>query len=128
MRAEQEMVELFHEKMGAPINTRPTLVPQELWELRAKLIAEELKEYIEACEAGDLVAIADALGDLEYVLLGTAVTHGIQLQPVFREVHRSNMTKDALDPVTKKGGKGPGYQAPCIAAVLFNQQHDTLGD
>ena len=54
---------------------------------------EETVEWIEAHEQGDLVAVADALGDRAYLLLGDAVSTGIPLDKVFAEVHRSNMTK-----------------------------------
>lgn len=84
-------------------------------------MSEELDEYIESAEFGDLIGIADALSDLLYVVLGTAVTHGLDLEPLFDEVHRSNMTKAPLDPVTGKGDKGPDYQPPDLAPLLMVQ-------
>jgi predicted HAD superfamily Cof-like phosphohydrolase len=121
MRVEQEKVQLFHEKNGIPCAERPTLVSRELSDLRYRIMREELDEYQEAVAAEDLAGIADALGDLAYTVLGSAVTHGINLQPIFDEIHRSNMTKEALDPVTKKGGKGPSYEPPRIAELLIMQ-------
>lgn len=121
MRVEQEKVQLFHEKHGYPTADRPTLVGFELWKQRHHFLLEELGEYYVANETGDLVGVADALADLAYVLFGTAVVHGIDLQPIFEEVHRSNMTKTPLDPVTKKGGKGLGYQPPRLAELLIVQ-------
>jgi predicted HAD superfamily Cof-like phosphohydrolase len=124
MKAEQQMVQSFHERMGAPVSEYPQLLTPEQADFRARLIEEETREYREACEAGDLVQVADALGDLAYVLLGTAVEHGIELEPVFHEVHRSNMTKEPLDPVTRKGGKGPSFQPPRLEALLVRQRYD----
>ena len=63
--------------------------------MRVSLIQEELNEYRHAAEAHDLVAVADALSDLMYVVLGTYVSHGLQdvAEALFAEVHRSNMSK-----------------------------------
>ena len=100
----------FHETFGVYIQYKPTTdVPQEIIALRVRLLQEELDEYREAAEAGDLVGVADALTDLLYVLLGTYVTHGLQdaAGELFAEVHRSNMSK--LDqngrPVYREDGK-----------------------
>jgi len=125
MRVSQEQVAAFHEKMAYPRGTAPQLIDVELVKQRYKFIEEELIEYLEACSEENVVKVADALADLLYVVLGTAVVHGIEVAPVFEEVHRSNMTKDRLDPVTKKGGKGPGYEPPRIAEILFTQRHLT---
>ena len=61
--------------------------------LRAHLLVEEVSEALEALADRDEVALADALGDLEYVNMGTAVGYDIPLPEVFEEIHRSNMTK-----------------------------------
>lgn len=121
MRVEQEKVALFHEKHSLPTAERPGMVPRVLQDQRYKLIAEELNELDEAMDVGSLVQVADALADLLYVVLGTAVVFGIDMEPIFDEVHRSNMTKDGLDPVTKKGGKGPAYERPRLAELLIIQ-------
>jgi predicted HAD superfamily Cof-like phosphohydrolase len=121
MRVAQEQVECFHEKMGYPIGETPVMPDWEMRQQRYKFMREELEEYMRAAENGDLVEVADALADLAYVLFGTAIVCGIDLQPIFAEVHRSNMTKDKLDPVTKKGGKGPGFEKPRIAELLLVQ-------
>jgi predicted HAD superfamily Cof-like phosphohydrolase len=124
MRVEQEKVECFHNKMGYPVGNGPELVDIHLASQRSDFIEEELEELREAQGYADIVKVADALADLIYVILGTAIVYGIDLQPIFDEVHRSNMTKDALDPVTKKGGKGPGYEPPRIAELLLIQATD----
>ena len=62
-------------------------------ELRIKLIREELREFGKAADDKNLVKIADALGDILYVIYGTGVSYGIDLELIFREIHESNMIK-----------------------------------
>jgi len=123
MRVEQEKVRQFHEHIDYPRADKPTLVDHALEEQRFNFILEELDEYLDATERDDIVGIADALADLLYVVLGTAVVHGIDLQPVFDAVHASNMTKSPSTTVgTFKGCfKGEGYRAPQIAELLLLQ-------
>jgi predicted HAD superfamily Cof-like phosphohydrolase len=119
-------VQQFHEAFGLPVAPRPTAdVPTDLLALRARLLEEELEEYKAAAAAGDIVAVADALTDLAYVLFGTYLTHGLQdvAEPLFDEVHRSNMSK--LDeqgrPVYREDGKvlkSALFSAPDLAIVL----------
>lgn len=124
---EQQLVREFHETFGHPVALTPTLVPRKVFELRHDLIAEELAEYIEACEKGDLVEIADALADLQYVLSGTAVVHGLNLGPLVAEVHRSNMSKLGEDgkPIYREDGKvlkGPNFFLPNLTLVIHEQE------
>jgi predicted HAD superfamily Cof-like phosphohydrolase len=88
----KRLVEIFHETFQHPVRTYPDAAPDE-WELRYALIAEELEEYFQAAQAGDVVEIADALADLIYVVFGAALAHGIPIEEVFYEVHESNMSK-----------------------------------
>jgi len=90
MTKEQEMTEQFNRHFGLTVNSTPTCPSAADRLLREKLILEELKELV---DAKTLVDVADALGDLLYVVYGSAVTYGIDLEPVFAEIHRSNMTK-----------------------------------
>jgi predicted HAD superfamily Cof-like phosphohydrolase len=86
----------FHRIFGAHVETEPTAdLPDAVIALRVSLIQEELNEYREAAAAHDLVAVADALSDLMYVVLGTYVSHGLQdlAEALFAEVHRSNLSK-----------------------------------
>ena len=116
----------FHRTFDAHIETAPTAdLPQEVIEIRIRLLQEELNEYAAAAQSRDLVEVADALTDLLYVLLGTYVSHGLQrcAVPLFDEVHRSNMSKlDANGrPVHRDDGKvlkSQQYRAPDIQAVL----------
>jgi predicted HAD superfamily Cof-like phosphohydrolase len=84
------------EAFGAHVETPPPVdLPVEVIALRVSLIQEELIEYRHAAETHDLVAVADALSDLMYVVLGSYVSHGLQdaAEALFAEVHRSNMSK-----------------------------------
>jgi predicted HAD superfamily Cof-like phosphohydrolase len=121
MSREQDMVEEFHAAMSIPIGDRaaPSIAQPGL---RYALIAEELEELRLAMDAGDLVAAADALADLMYVVLGTAVQFGIDLAPVFDEVHASNLRK--VGGTKREDGKQlkpAGWKPPDVAGVLERQ-------
>ena len=85
----------FHQTFGAPILAEPTIPSKERCELRVSLLAEELDELKEAIAANDLVEIADALCDLQYVLSGAVLEFGLgeKFVDLFNEVQRSNMSK-----------------------------------
>jgi predicted HAD superfamily Cof-like phosphohydrolase len=92
------------------------------------LMDEENKEYLEAAMAGDLVEVADALGDMLYILCGTIIEHGLQdkIEAVFAEIQRSNMSKLGADgqPIYREDGKvmkGPNYSPPDLARVLSSK-------
>ena len=93
MRDEQAMVEEFHHKFSILAQATPTDLNEETKRLRVRLIEEEFDELKEAMAGGDLAAVAKEMADLLYVVYGTAVSYGIDMDPVFREVHRSNMSK-----------------------------------
>ena len=88
-------VALFHQIFGAPILAKPTIPSTERCGLRVSLLAEELDELKEAIAANDLVEIADALCDLQYVLSGAVLEFGLgeKFVDLFNEVQRSNMSK-----------------------------------
>lgn len=122
----QQKVTDFHEAFDAPVGKTPALIPTERAELRYELMVEELDEFFAAMHQNDLVGIADALGDLAYVVYGAAVEYGIQLDDVIREIHESNMSKLGEDglPIHRADGKvlkGPGYWAPRLDVVLEAQ-------
>lgn len=87
---------------------------------RMALLTEELAELATALNECDRVGIADALADILYVTLGTALTYGIPLDTVFNAVHSSNMTKQPRgeDDALAKNVKSGTYQEPNIAGVL----------
>ena len=93
--------------------------------LRYKLMREENEEYLEAANANDLVEVADALGDMLYILCGTIIEHGMQhkIEEVFDEIQKSNMSKLGEDgePIYREDGKvlkGPNYFMPDISKIL----------
>lgn len=119
-------VEEFHNAFGISNNYKPT---SELSEsdilLRYKLMREENEEYLEAAQKGDLVEVADALGDMLYILCGTILKHGLQdkIAEVFQEIQRSNMSKlDANGkPIYREDGKvlkSELYFKPDIQKIL----------
>ena len=118
-------VEEFHEVFLIGSSQAPTTIAEKDYMLRHRLMAEETEEYLEACRKGDLVEIADALGDQLYILFGTILKHGLQhkIEEVFDEIHRSNMSKLDADgkPVMREDGKilkSELYFKPDIRKVL----------
>jgi predicted HAD superfamily Cof-like phosphohydrolase len=93
MKNEQAMVDEFHRKFSILAQSTPTDLNEETKRLRVRLIEEEFDELKESMVGGDLAAVAKEMADLLYVVYGTAVSYGIDMDPVFREVHRSNMSK-----------------------------------
>jgi predicted HAD superfamily Cof-like phosphohydrolase len=89
----QAMVEEFHRKFDIAVSDRPRLPDEPTRQLRVRLIQEEFAELQEAMAAEDLPGVAKELADLLYVVYGTAVSYGVDMDPVFREVHRSNLSK-----------------------------------
>lgn len=120
------MVTELHQTYGLPINTELTFdVPEDVRELRAKLLVEEVEEAVESIQENDVYNLAKELADVVYVAYGCAITYGINLDKVFNEVHRSNMSKLGEDgkPILREDGKvlkGPNYFAPDIKSLLEN--------
>ena len=93
--------------------------------LRFNLMKEENEEYFEAANNNDMVEVADALGDMLYILCGTIIEHGMEhkIDEIFREIQNSNMSKLGADgiPIYREDGKvlkGPNYFKPDIAGIL----------
>tara|TARA_B100000809_G_scaffold263011_2_gene315276 strand:+ start:735 stop:1118 length:384 start_codon:yes stop_codon:yes gene_type:complete len=93
--------------------------------LRFNLMDEENKEYLEAAQNNDLIEVADALGDMLYILCGTIIAHGMQdkIEEIFDEIQRSNMSKLGNDrePIYREDGKvmkGPNYFKPDFSKIL----------
>jgi predicted HAD superfamily Cof-like phosphohydrolase len=126
MNKKLKAVQDFHEAFGLGIKHEPVAnLPEDKLRLRYNLMAEENDEYLEAARNGDLVEVADALGDMLYILCGTILEHGMQykIEEVFNEIQRSNMSK--LDsngrPIYREDGKvmkGPNYFKPDIERIL----------
>lgn len=149
-----ECVQEFHEVFSHPVETSPTIPNTKLVKLRIALILEELTELTEACLDGkqtaaallikqleqaassvdeltdadvdiDLVEVADALTDINYVTYGAGHVYGLDLDACMQEVQRSNLSKLGEDgkPIYNDKGKimkGPSYSAPDLQSVLFN--------
>jgi len=126
MKKQLNHVEKFHNTFGIPNEYTPkATISNDLIDLRFKLMAEENEEYLEAAKKGDLVEVADALGDMMYILCGTILSHGMQhkIEEVFEEIQRSNMSKLGEDgkPIYREDGKvlkGPNYFKPNIAKII----------
>ena len=86
--------------------------------LRVRLMIGELAELVEAMQIGDYPNTAKELGDLLYVVYGTADEYGLPMDEIFDAVHESNMSKDGTRDSGGKITKGPDYQPPDIEAVL----------
>ena len=114
----------FNEAFGIPKLETPGLGPDELIELRIKLLTEEVQEYAEAARSGDLVEVLDALADIGYILAGTIINHGMQniYDDAFNEVHRSNMAKLVDGKVIRRDDgkvlKPEGWQPPQLAQFV----------
>lgn len=126
MKRKIRAVAHFHTAFGLGISDSPVAnLGKEKNELRFRLMEEENQEYLEAASRGDMAEVADALGDMLYILCGTILEHGMQhkIEHVFEEIQRSNMSKLGEDgkPIYREDGKvlkGPNYFKPNIQAIL----------
>ena len=143
MNSEIEMVREFHRKHRLPAVSLPVTQFMQLSSatriindqavalgkmieftndarmLRAHLMTEELGETLHGLMWGNRELLLDGLADLQYVIIGTAITYDLPLKEAFEEVHNSNMTKSR-----SKGNhpKGPHFIPPDIAGVLRCQK------
>lgn len=122
MTTPSDLVAEFHRTFGLAIRTEPVAQPPE-FAARLDLMREELAEYLKAVTLNDPIAVADALADMVYVITGSALVHGIDLDACIAEVHRSNMSKLGADgvPVLRDDGKvlkGPSYTRPDLVKVM----------
>ena len=118
MTEEQAMVEAFHRQFGLSAPGRLDLA-QFPGDLRVRLIQEEADEFAAAVRAGDVPEMIDALCDLLYVTYGAAVSLGVDLEPFFAEVHRSNMAKaGGYRREDGKWMKPDGWTPPDIGRLL----------
>ena len=114
----------FNQAFEIPMLNQPGIGPDELIELRIKLLTEEVQEYAEAARTGDLVEVLDALADIGYILAGTIINHGMQniYDDAFNEVHRSNMAKLVDCKVLRREDgkvlKPDGWHPPQLAQFL----------
>lgn len=126
MEKQIKAVQLFHESFGLGVKHEPIAdLGERINTLRFNLMKEENEEYFEAVQNNDIVEVADALGDMLYILCGTILEHGLQykIEEVFDEIQRSNMSKLGVDgkPIYREDGKvmkGPNYFKPNFEAIL----------
>ena len=126
MKKKIEGVKAFHSAFKIGYRETPKAdLGMEKNILRYKLMREENEEYLEAASINDLVEVADALGDMLYILCGTIIEHGLQhkIDEVFDEIQRSNMSKlgENGEPIYRADGKvlkGPNHFTPNIAKIL----------
>ena len=120
MKKQLDSVKQFHDtyKIGYSNDPIADLGPEKN-KLRFKLMSEENEEYLDASNNNDIIEVADALGDMLYILCGTIIEHGMQdiIEPVFDEIQKSNMSKLGEDgnPIFREDGKvmkGPNYFKP----------------
>ncbi len=126
MKKQLGAVREFHEAFGLTVNDKPVAdLGSSANLLRYNLMKEENEEYLEAVLNNDTVEVADALGDMLYILCGTIISHGLQhkIEEVFDEIQRSNMSKLGADgkPIYREDGKvlkGPNYFKPDFSTIL----------
>lgn len=129
MKKQIDAVKEFHTAYRLGYSDTPVAVlANNKEELRFELMKEENEEYLEAAKNGDLVEIADALGDMLYILCGTIIEHGLQdkIEAVFDEIQRSNMSKldENGQPIYREDGKvlkGPNYFKPDLLSIFGNK-------
>ena len=120
MKKQLDSVKQFHDTYKIGYSNVPIAdLGLEKNKLRFKLMSEENEEYLDASNNNDIIEVADALGDMLYILCGTIIEHGMQdiIEPVFDEIQKSNMSKLGEDgnPIFREDGKvmkGPNYFKP----------------
>ena len=128
----------FHKTFKHPILDAPCIPAKKGCDLRVSLLLEEMKELQEAINQNDLVEVADALCDIQYVLAGAILEFGLadKFKQLFDEVHRSNMSKacksleDANQTIEhyKKNGQSNAYfkEEEALFLVFRENDHKTL--
>ena len=119
-----DRVATFMKKFGQEVKSSPEFPAEDITDLRLNLIDEEYIELQQAVNEYDIVAVADALTDLLYVIYGAGAAFGIDLDACFKEVHSSNMSKLLSDGsvLRREDGKvlkSDQYRAPDLSKILF---------
>lgn len=129
MLREQQIVQEWHQRVGHAGPGTPTAGSLDDARRRASFLEEEgIVEYLEAVKNGDVTGIADAIGDALWIILGTADHHGIDIDPIFQEIARSNFTKFDADgnpvphpTIPGKIGKSERYEEPNLGPLVALQ-------
>jgi predicted HAD superfamily Cof-like phosphohydrolase len=112
-------VRVFHDKFDLPRASKPRKMSPAEETLRFQMIAEEMTEMMVAHEAGDVIALADAIADVVYVVLGFAVELGLPFNQIWNEVHRTNMMKSKTNKrADGKLMKPEGWEPPALGPII----------
>lgn len=120
----------FNSSFELPIRETPQLIGKDEYKLQYNLLKEEVDEYMQACVDSDIIGVADALGDILYILIGVCIRHGLhdKIHDVFDEIHRSNMTKLVNGkPIYNEAGKvmkSKNYEVPNLYPILFPNKEE----
>ena len=119
-----EDIKEFHMEFGHHIGRIPKIPPMKIFKLRYSLIEEEMRETLDALFIDDLEGIADGICDSIVVLLGTAISYGIDIRRIWNEVHKSNMAKIGGGKREDcKSLKPEGWEPPNIKELLEEQRN-----
>lgn len=118
-----ELLKEWHEYFGVPVNSTPTFPDDRTVTTRLVMLDEEVAELKDAISQKDLVAVADAIGDILFITYGAADEFGMDADAIFEEVTRSNWTKLAEDGTVLRRDdgkilKGPNFEEPKLAEIL----------
>lgn len=115
-------VRAFHEKFDIPVSDKPQMLDKERFEFRCQLHYEEQKEFEAAFVSGDMVKIADGLGDLLFVITGTCIEFGLPMEEILNAISEANLRKQPSEP---KPVKGEGWVGPedAISTALGSRLH-----
>ena len=125
-----DAVREFHETFGCHIGDKPEFPDMETRHVRLNLLEEEINELHHAEFNNDLVETADAIGDCIYILIGTAISYGIDINGVFDAIHRNNMTKvwpDGTVHLSKEKGKEgkilkpPNFEKVDLKSIIYKK-------
>ena len=121
----QENVREFHLKFGPLVQETPKIPDRKTKFLRRNLIIEEVfEELLPAIKDDDMEGVADAIADSIYVLLGTAVSYGIDIEPIWDAVQEANMNKTGHLRDDGKVTKPEGWKPPDILKLLKQQGYN----
>lgn len=118
----------FHKAFDLFYATTPSIPDSKQKHLRVALIQEELNELQDALINEDVISVADAVADLLYVVYGAALACGLDMEPIFNEVHRSNMAKTGgVIDANGKLQKPANWTPPNLKVVVYNEHGQPIG-
>jgi len=122
-------VKEFNKAFKLPLRDKPQLIEKDEYKLQYELLKEEVCEYLQACKDNDIIGVADSLGDILYILIGSCIRHGLhdKIHAIFDEIHRSNMTKLVNGkPIYNESGKvlkSKNYEVPNLYPIIFPEKN-----